>query len=67
MLSFQKMPRTLLTSKISRASVTHCELNYEGSHAIDEDLPDASTIRENEQVPTFCAQNGFSQPRQTDK
>ena len=36
------MQRTLLKSKIHRASVTHCELNYEGSCAIDEDLLDAS-------------------------
>ena len=52
------MPRTLLQSRIPRASVTHCELNYEGSHAIDEDLLDASTICENEQVPTWNINNG---------
>ena len=43
------MFRTLLKSKIHRARVTHCELHYEGSCAIDEDLLDASNIRENEQ------------------
>ena len=37
------MFRTLLKSKTHRASVTHCELNYEGSCAIDEDLLDAPT------------------------
>ena len=38
------MQRTLLKSKIHRASVTHCELNYEGSYAIDEDLLDDRQI-----------------------
>ena len=32
------MQRTMLKSKIHRATVTHSELNYEGSCAIDEDL-----------------------------
>ena len=41
------MPRhTLLNGKIHRATVTHCELHYEGSCAIDENLLDASGIRE---------------------
>jgi aspartate 1-decarboxylase len=41
------MFRTLLKSKIHRAAVTHCELNYEGSCAIDEDLLDAAIISVN--------------------
>jgi aspartate 1-decarboxylase len=38
--------------------VTHCELNYEGSCAIDEDLLDAADIRENEQVHIWNVGNG---------
>ncbi|MDO9404933.1 MAG: aspartate 1-decarboxylase [Polaromonas sp.] len=52
------MLRTLLKSKIHRASVTHCELNYEGSCAIDEDLLDAANIYENEQVHIWNINNG---------
>ena len=52
------MLRHLLKSKIHRATVTHCELHYEGSCAIDEDLLDASDIRENEQVHIWNIDNG---------
>ena len=52
------MLRTLLKSKIHRACVTHCELNYEGSCAIDEDLMDASNLLENEQVHIWNINNG---------
>ena len=52
------MLRHLLKSKIHRATVTHCELHYEGSCAIDEDLLDASDIRENEQVHVWNINNG---------
>jgi aspartate 1-decarboxylase len=52
------MFRTLLKSKIHRASVTHCELNYEGSCAIDEDLLDAANLGENEQVHIWNINNG---------
>ena len=52
------MLRTLLKSKIHRASVTHCELNYEGSCAIDEDLLDAANLGENEQVHIWNINNG---------
>lgn len=41
---------SLLKSKIHRAVVTQCELHYEGSCAIDEDLLDAAAIAENEQI-----------------
>jgi aspartate 1-decarboxylase len=54
----QPMFRTLLKSKIHRARVTHCELHYEGSCAIDEDLLDAANIRENEQVHIWDVDNG---------
>ena len=52
------MIRTLLKSKIHRASVTHCELHYEGSCAIDENLLEAADIRENEQVHIWNIDNG---------
>lgn len=52
------MYRTLLKSKIHRATVTDCELHYEGSCAIDEDLLDASGILENEQVHIWNINNG---------
>jgi aspartate 1-decarboxylase len=51
------MFRHLLKSKIHRATVTHCELHYEGSCAIDDDLLDASDIRENEQVHIWNINN----------
>ena len=52
------MFRTFLKSKIHRARVTHCELHYEGSCAIDEDLLEAADIRENEQVHIWDVDNG---------
>lgn len=52
------MQRTLLKSKIHRARATHCELHYEGSCAIDEDLLDAANIVENEQVHIWNIDNG---------
>ena len=52
------MLRTLLRSKIHRVRATHCELHYEGSCAIDEDLLDAAGIVENEQVHIWNIDNG---------
>ena len=52
------MFRTLLKSKIHRVAVTHCELHYEGSCAIDENLLDAANIAENEQVHIWNINNG---------
>lgn len=52
------MFRTLLKSKIHRAAATHCELHYEGSCAIDEDLMDAADIVENEQIHVWNVDNG---------
>ena len=52
------MIRTLLESKIHRAAVTQCELNYEGACAIDEDLLDAANLGENEQVHIWNIDNG---------
>jgi aspartate 1-decarboxylase len=50
--------RTLLSGKIHRATVTQCELHYEGSCAIDENLLDASGILPNEQVHIWNINNG---------
>jgi len=52
------MFRTLLKSKIHRVAVTDCELHYEGSCAIDQDLLDASGICDNEQVHIWNINNG---------
>ena len=52
------MFRTLLKSKIHRVAVTDCELHYEGSCAIDEDLLDAANMCENEQVHIWNINNG---------
>lgn len=52
------MQLSLLKAKIHRATVTHSELNYEGSVAIDGLLLDASGIREFEQVHVWDVTNG---------
>jgi aspartate 1-decarboxylase len=52
------MFRTLLKSKIHRVAVTHCELHYEGSCAIDENLLEAAGIVENEQIHVWNIDNG---------
>ena len=52
------MQRTMLKSKIHRATVTHSELGYEGSCAIDEDLLEAADIREYQQIDIYNVTNG---------
>jgi len=52
------MFRSLLKSKIHRARITHCELHYEGSCAIDEDLLDAAGLCENEEIHVWNVDNG---------
>ena len=52
------MQRHLLKSKIHRAVVTHAELHYEGSCAIDGNLLDISGIREYEQIHIYNVNNG---------
>ena len=44
------MQRTMLKSKIHRATVTDCDLHYVGSITIDPELLEAADIREFEQV-----------------
>ena len=48
----------MLKAKIHRASVTHAELHYEGSCAIDGHLLDVSGIREYEQIHIYNVNNG---------
>ena len=52
------MQRTMLKSKLHRATVTHSELHYEGSCAIDDDLLDAADIREYQQIDIYNVTNG---------
>ena len=52
------MQRTMLKSKLHRVNVTHSELHYEGSCAIDELLLDAADIREYEQIHIYNVSNG---------
>jgi aspartate 1-decarboxylase len=52
------MQRTMLKSKLHRVHVTHSELDYEGSCAIDEALLDAANIREFEQIDIYNVTNG---------
>lgn len=52
------MHLTLLKSKIHRATVTHAELDYEGSCAIDQDLLDAACILPFEQLHIYNVANG---------
>jgi aspartate 1-decarboxylase len=52
------MRRTLFKSKIHRATVTHADLDYEGSVSIDEDLLDAADILEHEAVHVWNITRG---------
>ncbi len=52
------MQRIMLKSKLHRVRVTHSELHYEGSCAIDDDLLDAADIREYQQIDIYNVTNG---------
>ena len=52
------MQSTMLKAKLHRASVTHSELDYEGSCAIDGKILDFSGIREYEQIQIYNINNG---------
>ncbi len=52
------MQTTMLKAKLHRVRVTHAELEYEGSCAIDGDLLDRSGIREYEQIDIYNINNG---------
>jgi len=49
---------TMLKAKLHRACVTHAELDYEGSCAIDEALLDLAGIHEYEQIHVYNLANG---------
>lgn len=53
-----KMLRQILLSKLHRATVTECDINYNGSIKIDEALLEASGMREFEKVEIFDINNG---------
>lgn len=52
------MLRQILLSKLHRATVTECDINYNGSIKIDEALLEASGMREFEKVEIFDINNG---------
>ncbi|MFC7788123.1 aspartate 1-decarboxylase [Microbacterium sp. MAHUQ-60] len=52
------MQRTMLKSKIHRATITGSDLNYVGSITIDADLLDAADILPHEQVHVVDVDNG---------
>lgn len=52
------MQTTMLKAKLHRATVTHAELGYEGSCAIDSKILEFSGIREYEQIHIYNINNG---------
>jgi aspartate 1-decarboxylase len=52
------MQLTLLKCKLHRACVTHSELDYEGSCAIDSELMEMAGIHEYEQIQIYNIANG---------
>lgn len=52
------MQVTMLKAKLHRACVTHAEVDYEGSCAIDGRLLDAAGIRSYEQIQIYNVTNG---------
>jgi aspartate 1-decarboxylase len=52
------MQLTVLKAKLHQAEVTHAELEYDGSCAIDGNLLDKSGIREYEQIQVYNITNG---------
>ncbi len=52
------MQRTMLQAKLHRVRVTQSELHYEGSCAIDDDLLDASGIKEYQAIDIYNVTNG---------
>ena len=49
---------TMLKGKLHQACITHAELHYEGSCAIDEDLLQMTGILPNEQIQIYNMANG---------
>lgn len=53
-----RMQLTVLKAKLHQASVTHSELDYDGSCAIDSDLLEKAGIHEYEQIQIYNITNG---------
>jgi len=54
----REMNITMLKAKIHRATVTQCDLNYEGSLTVDESLLEAAGILPFEQIDVLNINNG---------
>ncbi len=52
------MQRTMLQAKVHRVRVTQSELHYEGSCAIDDELLEASGIKEYQAIDIYNVTNG---------
>lgn len=52
------MQKIMLTGKLHRARVTDCNIEYEGSIEIDEDLMDEAGLKHYEQVHIYDINNG---------
>ncbi|MBI3231263.1 MAG: aspartate 1-decarboxylase [Burkholderiales bacterium] len=52
------MQRIMLRAKLHRVTVTQCDLNYEGSCGIDQDLLEAADIWPNEKIELYNINNG---------
>jgi aspartate 1-decarboxylase len=52
------MQRIMLRAKLHRVTVTQCDLNYEGSCSIDQNLLEAADIREFEKIELYNINNG---------
>ena len=52
------MQRTMLKSKIHRATVTHADLHYVGSLTVSSDLMEAADLLPNERVDVVDVDNG---------
>ena len=53
-----RMQLTLLKAKLHRARITHAEVDYEGSCAVDGNLLDAAGILDYEQLHIYNVSNG---------
>jgi aspartate 1-decarboxylase len=52
------MLRAFLRAKIHRATVTHVDIDYEGSLSLDEDLLEAAGLRPFERIEVWNVTNG---------
>ena len=57
------MRRRMFLGKIHRATVTHADLDYEGSVTIDEDLLDAAGMLHHEEVHVWNVTRGSRRDR----